>query len=184
MGARGDGGGDGEPGLPRPGRHRLVAAAPALVAAPQRSVTSQTYGSQLLWRFLDERGRGCCTRTSRGASVRAKTQAGQASSRRTSGSRKNRSPRRSVASRCGRPTGTAIGSRRCGDSRAAGAQAAPSHRWRSTISGCPGRRGRYRCASPAAAVRRLSRTGSRAIVPATRPRPAGSALGSWTAVAS
>ena len=117
-------------------------------AAPQRSVTSQTYGSQLLWRFLDEHQPRLLHAYLTGASERAKTQAGQASSRRTSGSRRNRSLPRSVALRCGRPTGTAISSGRCGDSHAAGTQAAPSrlsaiHYLRLSRS----TRG-YRCASP------------------------------------
>ena len=188
MGARGNGGGDGEPGLPRPGRHRLVAAAlPTLVrgATAERDQPDLRVAAALA---LSRRAsaaaasrvphgeRACARRRKRGKpglDVRA-------------GRGKNRSPRRSVALRCGRPTGTAISSGRCGDSRAAGKRLGGSVApFGDPLSPAfPVDAVGSRCASLAAAVRRLhvpgrERSSRRPGRVPPAPRPA-----AWTAVAN
>ena len=89
MGARGNGGGYGEPGLPRPGRHRLVAATSTLVrgAAAERDEPDLRVAAALaLSRRASAAAASCVPHGERASARRRKRW--QASSRRTSGSRR------------------------------------------------------------------------------------------------
>ena len=148
-------------------------------ASPQRSVTSQSYGSQLLWRFLDERQPRLLP-AYLARSVRAHEDANGVSLVSTY-ERVAHAPFASVFGRFAVWTADWYGGRLTPLRRLARrghAARLGRARWRSTISGCRGRRDPYRCGSRAAVVRRLSRTRSQAIAPASRPRSAGFALGS------
>jgi hypothetical protein len=153
-------------------------------AAPQRSLTTQSYGAQLLWRFLDERQpRLLLEYLARSAQAGGDAGAGSLVST------YERVAHTSFAVTFGRFAVWAADwygdrltpLRRLAPRGRAGGSVAPQ---RFTISGCHGRRDRCRCASPAAGARRLSRTSLQASALATRLRSGSYTLGRRKAVAS